>query len=87
MGHVQEAERDVAVVGDVQGCASLRVNMWELPNAFSDLLSWQVAPNLHVDHTLQVHDRFSEAVDVGGADVVLGAVVWIFTHYVKKIMK
>ena len=81
MGNIQEAEGKVLVVGDVQGCASIRVNVWELPNTFNDLTSWQVAPNLPVDHA---PGRFSEVVDVDGADVVPGVVMWIFTHYVKK---
>ena len=73
MGQLWEVEQEVLVEGNLQGHASLRIDMRELPTAFWDLAPWRATPNLHASHSLQVDSRFSDDADGGGTNEVPGA--------------
>ena len=58
------------MVGNVQGRATLRDDMRELPSAFDDPTPRRAAPKLPADHSLQMDGGLSDDVDGGRANLV-----------------
>ena len=66
MGHVREGNGEVLVAGNVQRCASLRVNV----DPFGGSTLRRTAPDLTTNHTVQVDGRLGDDGNRSRADAV-----------------
>ena len=72
VGHVREAQREVLVARNVQGCAPVHDDIQELPNAFWNPTPRRATTHLPADHTLQVDGQSNDNEDGCGTGDVPG---------------